>query len=152
VYDTAGSQYSIDELRGRAAALGIADRVGFTGFVERPSEALRALDVVVHASTEPEPFGLVIAEGMACGRALVISRAGGAAEIVEDGVDALATPPGDAAALARALDRLAADAPFRARLGEAARRAALRRFDPRAFVQAFLDIYAKLARQAVSPA
>jgi glycosyltransferase involved in cell wall biosynthesis len=89
---------------------------------------------------------------MACGRALVISRAGGAAEIVEDGVDALATPPGDAAALARALDRLAADAPFRARLGEAARRAALRRFDPRAFVQAFLDIYAKLARQAVSPA
>ena len=42
-------------------------------------EAIRALDVVVHASTSPEPFGLVIAEAMACGRAVIVSDAGGAA-------------------------------------------------------------------------
>ena len=39
---------------------------------------MRALDIVVHASTDPEPFGLVIAEAMACGKAVVVSRAGGA--------------------------------------------------------------------------
>jgi len=152
VYDTAGSQHTIDALRARASELGIADRVGFTGFVDRPSEALRALDVVVHASTEPEPFGLVIAEAMACGRAVVISRAGGAAELVADGVDAIATPPGDAGALAAALDRCAAEPALRARLGAAARVTALRRFDPATFVHGFLEIYTALAREAGTPA
>jgi glycosyltransferase involved in cell wall biosynthesis len=152
VYDTSGSQHTIEELRRRAADLGVADRVGFTGFVDRPSEALRALDVVVHASTEPEPFGLVIAEGMACGKAVVISRAGGAAELVTDGVDAIATRPGDADALAAALGRCAGDPALRARLGAAARSTAVRRFDPAAFVRGFLDLYAALAREAVTPA
>ena len=152
VYDTSGSQYTIDALRARAVELGIADRVGFTGFVDRPSQALRALDVVVHASTEPEPFGLVIAEGMSCGRAVVISRAGGAAELVVDDVDAIATPPGDARALAAALDRCAADPALRARLGTAARATASSRFDPSLFVDAFLNIYTSLAREAVTPA
>ena len=71
------------------------------GFVERPAAALRSLDVVVHASTQPEPFGLVIAEGMACGRAVIVSRAGGAVELVEEGVTALTHAPGDAAAWPR---------------------------------------------------
>ena len=69
VYETAGSQVSLDELRAAVAALGLEGRVGFTGFVEDAAQAMRALDVVVHASTEPEPFGLVIAEAMACARA-----------------------------------------------------------------------------------
>jgi glycosyltransferase involved in cell wall biosynthesis len=148
VYDTARSQLTIDELRAAAAALGIADRVGFTGFAERPATALRALDIVVHASTEPEPFGLVIAEGMACGKPVVVSRAGGAAELVDDGVDAMATTPGDATALSRAIDRLATDAPLRARLGAAARRTAASRFDPAAFVGRFVDLYARLTAKA----
>lgn len=150
MYDTRGSQHTIDELRARAAALGVADRIGFTGFVERPAEALRALDVVVHASTEPEPFGLVIAEGMACGKAVVASRAGGAAELVTEDVDALATPPGDATALAAALDRCAGDPALRARLGAEARRTAERLFDPKVFVSAFLQIYTTLAQQAMT--
>ena len=73
VYETEKSEVSIEELRQASARLGIADRVGFTGFIEDPAPAIRALDVVVHASTEPEPFGLAIAEGLACGRAVVVS-------------------------------------------------------------------------------
>jgi glycosyltransferase involved in cell wall biosynthesis len=149
VYDTAGSQLTIEELRGRARSLGIADRVGFTGFADRPAPALRALDVVVHASTEPEPFGLVIAEGMACGRAVIVSRAGGAAEIVEDGVDALTATSGDAADLARAIDRLAGETALRQRLGAEARRAAVRRFDPAVFAGAFIDLYTRVSHPVV---
>jgi glycosyltransferase involved in cell wall biosynthesis len=149
VYDTAGSQLTIEELRGRARSLGIADRVGFTGFADRPAPALRALDVVVHASTEPEPFGLVIAEGMACGRAVIVSRAGGAAEIVEDGVDALTATSGDAADLARAIDRLAGETALRQRLGAEARRAAVRRFDPAVFAAAFIDLYTRVSHPVV---
>jgi glycosyltransferase involved in cell wall biosynthesis len=89
---------------------------------------------------------------MACGKALVISRAGGAAELATDGEDALATAPGDTAALAAALDRCAGDRALRARLGAAARQTALRRFDPRTFVGEFLGLYSRLAPAAVTPA
>ena len=147
LYDTAGSQHSLDELRSLAASLGIADRVGFTGHRPRPASAMRALDVVVHASTEPEPFGLVIAEAMACGRAVLVSAAGGAAELARHEEDALTFPPGDADALACAVARCASDEILRARLGVAARRTAARRFDPDVFTQAFLDVYTRTARR-----
>ncbi len=141
LYDTSGSQYSMDEIRTLASDLGIAEHVGFTGFVERPAAALRALDVVVHASTQPEPFGLVIAEGMACGRAVIVSRAGGAAELVDEDVTALTHTPGDAADLAAAIERCARSPDLRQRLGEDARRAAVRTFDAGTFGRAFATLY-----------
>lgn len=148
LYDTAGSQYTVEELRALAASLGVADRVGFTGFIERPAAAMRALDVIVHASIEPEPFGLVIAEGLACGRTVVVSAAGGSGELVDDGVDALAFAPGDAGALARVLERCTRDAELRARVGAAGRRSAIRRFDPDVFAGEFLKIYERAASRA----
>ncbi|HST61011.1 MAG TPA: glycosyltransferase, partial [Longimicrobium sp.] len=129
IYRTAGSEVDVEALRRMAAELGIADRVGFTGFVDDPAAAMRALDVVVHASTQPEPFGLVIAEAMACGRAVIASAAGGAGEIVVPGQDALAVVPGDAEGLSRAIHQLANDPVLRGRLARAGRETALRRFD-----------------------
>src|SRR5207237_1132719 len=60
IYHTAGSQWSGEELRTLAAQAGIARRVGFVPFQPDPVAAYRGLDVVVHASTQPEPFGLTI--------------------------------------------------------------------------------------------
>jgi glycosyltransferase involved in cell wall biosynthesis len=128
IYRTAGSEVDAEALRRMAAELGIADRVGFTGFVDEPAAAMRALDVVVHASTQPEPFGLVIAEAMACGRAVIASAAGGAGELVTHGHDALAAAPGDAEGLADAIQRLAADPILRDSLSRAGRETAVRRF------------------------
>lgn len=142
LYDTAGSQHSRAELTAMARALDVDDRVAFTGFVDRPARALRALDVVVHASTQPEPFGLVIAEAMACGRAVVMSANAAAAEIARDGVDVLTHRPGDPADLARAMLACASDAGLRARLGASARRTAEAHFDVGAFVEAFEALYA----------
>src|SRR5437762_225950 len=70
LYETAGSQHTRADFEQRVAALGLTGRVGLTGFIDHAPDAMRALDVVVHASTQPEPFGLVIAEGMASGRAV----------------------------------------------------------------------------------
>lgn len=150
VYDTAGSQHTVAELRAFAASLGIGDRVGFTGFIERPATAMRALDVIVHASTEPEPFGLAIAEGLACGRAVIVSAAGGAAELVAHDVDALAFAPGDVAALTGTLERCAGDAELRGRLGAAARQTAVRRFNPDLFAREFMKLYQRAALQAAT--
>jgi glycosyltransferase involved in cell wall biosynthesis len=128
IYQTP-AQWSESELRGRAASHEFTDRVGFVPFQPDPAGVYRALDVVVHASTRPEPFGLTIAEAMAAGRAVVVARAGGAAELITDGVDAVGMPPGDAAALANAVARLAADDELRRRLGRNAHQTALRHFD-----------------------
>ncbi len=141
VYDTDRSQYSLDELRDIAKSHGVGDRVAFTGFVAASGQAMRALDIVVHASITPEPFGLVIAEAMACGRAVVTSGAGGSSELVRHGHDALTHAPGDADSLARAIDTLASDPALRARLGAAARQTAVDRYDARRLGDEFAAVY-----------
>lgn len=145
LYRTEGSQFTLAELRRMAADLGLAERVGFTGFVADAATAMRALDVVVHASTEPEPFGLVIAEALACGRAVVASEAGGATEVFTPGVDALAHTPGDAGELAARIGQLACDANLRERLGQRARRTAERRFDRARLADEWTKIYCGLS-------
>jgi glycosyltransferase involved in cell wall biosynthesis len=112
------------ELRALALRLGIAADVEFRGFrADVPSELAR-LDIAVHASILPEPFGQVVTEAMAAGLAVVAADAGGPSRIITSGVDGLLTPPGDAPALARELRRLADDPGLRSRLGTAARRRA----------------------------
>jgi glycosyltransferase involved in cell wall biosynthesis len=149
IYETRGSQYTVEELRELAARLGVSDKVGFTGFLQDPAAAMRALDIVVHASTQPEPFGRVIAEAMACGRAVIASRSGGAAELVSDGIDALCHPPGSARALAECIARLAADRNLRVRLGETGRAAAAARFDRRRLSSELIAICKEVAPMPV---
>jgi len=143
LYDTAGSQYSRAELIAMARQLGVSTRVGFTGF-QPASLVMRSLDIVVHASTEPEPFGLVIAEAMAAGRALTTSAKGGAAELIEPGRDAITHTAGDDASLADSIARLAADPEWRHQLGTAARQAAERRFNPARMASELAALYERV--------
>jgi len=87
-------------------ALGLEESVEMLG--ERPdAQALMAeADIVVVPSQKPEPFGKVVVEGMALGRAVVATTPGGPAEVITDGVDGLLVPVGDASALTAALARL----------------------------------------------
>ncbi len=144
LYQTANSQRTLDELRALAAELGIADKVGFTGYIADTSGAIRALDVLVHASTQPEPFGRVIAEGMACGRAVICSATGGAIELIEEGRNALTHPPGDDETLAARIADLARDPELRARLGRAGRITAERRFERSRLAQEAIPLYLRL--------
>ena len=148
IYQTGSSQRSLDELRALAAKLGIAEKVGFTGYVADTAGAIRSLDILVHASTQPEPFGRVIAEGMASGRAVICSAAGGAAELITEGHDALAHPPGDDAALAARILELVRDPELRARLGRAGRITAERRFERGRLAEQFVPLYQRLAGHA----
>jgi glycosyltransferase involved in cell wall biosynthesis len=153
LYQTDGSQYSIRELEDMARELGISDRVGFSGFVDQPASAMRALDIVVHASTEPEPIGLVIVEGMACGRAVIVSEAGGAVELIQaksqmshqaniaTEINALGHAPGDAAQLAERIIQLAGDPHLRKRLGAAGRATAEQRFNRARLAKELIPIY-----------
>jgi glycosyltransferase involved in cell wall biosynthesis len=141
IYTTGGSQYSLEQLTAMAGELGLGDRVGFTGFVEDVPAAMRALDVVVHASTEAEPFGLVIVQAMACRRAVIVSAAGGALELIEPETDAITHPAGDVSALAEAMLRLIRNPELRARLGKAARRGVERKFTNSLLAEAMAIVY-----------
>jgi glycosyltransferase involved in cell wall biosynthesis len=143
IYETNASQYSAVQLRAHADMLGLGDRVAFTGKIDDVPAALRALDIAVHASTEPEPFGLVIAEAMACGRPVVVSRAGGAAEIAQAG--AVFHQPGNSAELADRLRELAGDSARRESLGREGRAAALRLFSRAQLCTTLLPVYEALA-------
>ncbi len=145
LYHTEGSQTSIQTLRSKARALGLGDRVGFTGFVDDIAAAMRTLDIVVHASTAPEPFGLVIAEAMASGKPVIASRAGGAAEIVGASGGALLHSPGDSAEMADLITRLVRDPGERSCLGRAGRVGAERLFARPRLAQELIQLYIRVA-------
>lgn len=119
------------ELERLAAAPSLAGRVRFLGNRKNPEEWMNACDVVVHASVESEPWGLVVAEGMACGRAVLASAAGGPLEMIDHKRTGWLTAPGDEVALATWLEILMANPALRTELGAAARQHAEREFDPR---------------------
>jgi glycosyltransferase involved in cell wall biosynthesis len=64
------------------------------------------MDVVVHASTQPEPFGLVIIEAMAAGKPVIASNGGAVPEILRNGENGLIVEPNDATKLAEAISVL----------------------------------------------
>jgi glycosyltransferase involved in cell wall biosynthesis len=148
IYQTSGSQFSIAELRARTAAMGIDHNVGFVPFQRRPADVYRALDIVVHASTQPEPFGRTIVEAMACAKPVVVSQAGGAAELFTHNRDAIGVPPNDPQALASALDDLMADSGRREILGRNARPAVVERFSRQRLGPQILAAYHRIRHAA----
>lgn len=108
-------------LERQVVTLGLEGRVEFRGFRDRIEEELGRLDILVHSSTIPEPFGQVVVEGMAVGLPVIAADGGGPAEVITHERNGLLYAPGDADALAQALLRLTSDQSLRERLGAAAR-------------------------------
>lgn len=125
--DAAGPEYE-KSLRQAATELNIADRIHFLGFRSDTSELMFACDVVCHASGR-EPFGLVIAEAMMCGKPVIASDVSGPRESVVSGETGYLCPVGDAGAMAAKIDRLARDKPLAERLGTNGRMRAMQLFE-----------------------
>jgi glycosyltransferase involved in cell wall biosynthesis len=135
------------ELVGEGPLLGPLARsagpnVRFLGRVADPAAIVAACHAVVVPSVWQEAFGLVAVEAMALGRAVLASRVGGLAEIVEDGVSGLLVPPGEARALAEAVGAL--DESVCRRMGRAGREAYAARFTVAAMADRTLAAYAGL--------
>ena len=132
------------DVAARVAALGLEDRVSVRRYPAAGGAAvLSALDVYVLPSIH-ESFGIGLLEAMRAGLPVVASRAGAIPEVVAEGTTALLVPPGDAAALAGALERLLVDPALRRRLGDAGRAHAAR-FSVRALADALDAVYARAA-------
>ena len=132
------------EVRALARTLGIGGAVEFTGFRDDAKALIGRLDVLVHASVTPEPFGQVVVEGMAAGRPVVATRGGGVAEIVVDGQTGHLVTMGDPGAMADAICDLLGDPARAAAMGEAGRRRVLEHFTIDHSVRAVRAVYDEL--------
>jgi glycosyltransferase involved in cell wall biosynthesis len=131
-------------LRDLAAELGIARRLVWTGYRDDVPRLLHAVDVLVHTSTEPEPFGRVLIEAMAAGVVVIGARAGAVPEIVTDSVDGLTVPPGDVAALAQAIARALDHPDEAAAWRRAARKTVEQRFTLPSYVNGVQRVYEEI--------
>jgi len=130
----------------RAEAAGVAGRCDFLGAytdVEEKSAFMRSLDVFVLPSlTEGTPNCIV--EAMSCALPVIASEVGGVGDMITPETGLL-VPPGEPAALADAMSRLAADRNLRERMGRAARRRYEEFFSPQAVLPLMLSTYRRIA-------
>jgi len=109
----------VEQVRQRKLA-----NVRFTGRRSDIPDVMRSLDVVVHASVEPDPYPNVVIEGMAAGSPVIASRLGGPPEMIEHEKTGLLVQHGDPRVLAEVIGRLLDSAELRATLGGAAKKRA----------------------------
>lgn len=114
-----GQDELLHKLQADIQALGVSHHVQVLPFTADVWPVWCGIDITVVPSTDPEPFGMVALEAMCAQRPVVAAAHGGLAEIVLEGVTGHQVPPGDDAALAAAISRLASDGPARERMGAA---------------------------------
>jgi glycosyltransferase involved in cell wall biosynthesis len=129
------------ELREFAQRPSLAGRVIFTGHVSEMAAAYNALDVVVSASTSPEPLGTMIIEAMTMARPIVAPNHGGALEMVEDRRTGLLFEAGDALDLTEKIITLHGDRELATKLGRQARAQALQTFAIKEHVRRVQAVY-----------
>lgn len=129
------------DLRKLVGETGLGERVVFTGHVSDMAKVYKGLDVVLSASTSPEPLGTMIIEAMTMARPIIAPNHGGAVEMIEDGGTGLLFTPGDASDLAAKIRMLECDRNLGRKLGESARAQALKVFAIREHVRQIEQVY-----------
>ena len=127
-------------LKELATSLGLDEQVVFTGFVEDMEQEYARLDIAIHASTIPEPFGQVVLEAMAAGVPVIAADEGGPAEVIVSGVDGILVSPRDEIALAQAMNELATDPTGRDRLARLGK-ITVERYSPERAAEGILKVY-----------
>ncbi len=132
--------------------LGLSELVTLTGQVPDAGPYIDQMDVLVNAS-DPEPFGIVLLEGMARGVAVLAVDSGGPAEFIEHGQTGVLARSGEPSALADALEPLLLSPDLRATIADAGRRRFMADFTDRALRERFFGELEKVAHtRAAIPA
>jgi glycosyltransferase involved in cell wall biosynthesis len=144
--EIAGSGPQREALEQRAAALGIAGRIKFLGWVDNLSSVLPRWDIFVLPSLE-EGFPIAALEAMATGLPVVASAVGGVPELVVDGETGWLVPPGDVARLAARLQPLLRDPEQRRSMGAAAAARVRDHFSLAQMTENFSNLYDELLKR-----
>jgi glycosyltransferase involved in cell wall biosynthesis len=138
-----------EELRALARKLGVESQVHLVGDCTDMPAAYMVTDVVVSASTDPEAFGRVVAEGQAMGRPVIAPNHGAAPEILKAGATGWLVPPDDSDALASALRQaLSMDAESRQAVADEAIGHVRDLFSKESMAERTLHVYKELLQGA----
>ena len=135
-----GEQEYVKDLHQKVTALGLENRVNFLGFRADIPQLMTMCDLVTHTSTAPEPFGRVIVEAMLCGKPVIAAEAGGAMELVEDGINGFLVAPGEPQELAQVIHNCRQESAKTANIANNARISASERFDVRIINQQIQEL------------
>ena len=133
-------------LKSRVKSEGLESTILFTGHATDMPVVYNALDVVVSASTSPEPLGTVVIESMALGRALIGPNHGGAAEMMAHNETGLLFEAGQAGSLAAMIEQYYCSPSTCKELGDKARRHALNTFAVERHTNDICNVYKQLLR------
>jgi glycosyltransferase involved in cell wall biosynthesis len=136
-------------LLAKAKAAQLDGLVQFTGRLSNIPEVLADLDILVHASVEPDSLPTVILEAMAMGKLIIAANCGGVSEMIQDGRTGFLYPPGNAEALARLLGHSIEGLEELATIRVEARRAIVEQFPETNQRLAFLRIYRELTDRRI---
>jgi glycosyltransferase involved in cell wall biosynthesis len=139
-----------DAIKAQALESAVADRVHLPGFAADPSKAVGLFDIFA-LSSDSEQFPISVVEAMAAGLPVASPAVGDVAAMVSEQNRDLICAPGDDAALARVLARLAGDDSLRAVVGAANRAHALAHYDEQAMISAYRRVYANAIGMATFP-
>lgn len=124
--------------------LAISEKIFFVGYQSRVADYMNAMDIVLHASIDPEPFGRVLIEAMALGKPVVAARAGAVPEILDEPTCGLMFPPGDHCALAEAIDYLLTRRDFGIAMGQSGKRRVVQKFGIAQNVESTVRLYTEI--------
>jgi glycosyltransferase involved in cell wall biosynthesis len=135
-----------------AAALGLGDRITFTGMIDDPfgDGVFQAADVVCQFSRWEEVFGWMIAEAMAHAKPVVATRVGGIPELIIDGASGFLVDRGDVENMAKRVLELLAGSPTGSRMGNAGRQTVQAKFNLQTNVAQLLQSYGVLSEAQAS--
>ena len=95
----------------------------------------------MHASSIPEPFGLTVIEGMAAGKPVVATGAGGVLDVIENGVNGYLVPCRDPEKMAEAIVKILSDRDKAKRIGICARKRVSEKFTLNHQISAIQELY-----------
>lgn len=139
----AGTGPEEEELKAKAVALGINERVRFLGHISDRLSLYHSLDALLMTS-DFEGTPMVLLEAMACGLPVVASAVDGVAEVCTHGKDAMLVQPSSCQSFANQVEALLLDETQRRKLGSEARKTILNRYEIRGLVRRIEGIYAEL--------
>jgi|DewCreStandDraft_4_1066084.scaffolds.fasta_scaffold02256_9 glycosyltransferase involved in cell wall biosynthesis len=145
-------QQFAETLRRQILERNLLKNILLTGYRPDVPDLMNAMDIVLHASIQPEPFGMVVLEAMSLGKPVIATDLGGPKEIIENGVSGLLVPPGDAQALSERISRLLRDTSLRQRLGQNASKRVEGSFSLGGFSQRINSFYQELFSDGHTPA
>lgn len=145
VGDTAPADQAYhDHLLALAGELGVQENIRFTGYTRNVADYINTMEIVIHTSVEPEPFGRVLIEAMAMSKPVIGARGGAVTEIIEEGSTGLTFPPGNPAALAEAAKQFLLSPDVAAEMGIKGRARLLSEFNIQTNIRKTEEVYASI--------